>query len=367
MKRRVNIIGVGMIPFTAPNGAGNAIELAAEAGRIALADAGSVGGEVQRVYVQRTSGVDRSAASFTEAIGLTAATLVEVPADAEITDLLYLASRSIELGETECVLVIGSGPAVQEGGEQARMHQAIGDAMDYHVRRYGTRREAFAMVALKAREHAARNPFARFGEPVTLEQVMAAEPWSGPLTRLECCSFARGSAAVVLCSDAYVLRQGISKPVHIFAQARVDRPQGEITCSPELQAVGYDLNVTAAVQVYQEAGMGPDEIDVCELHDSDAASEILLYEALGFCREGDAERFVEDGDNTYGGNLPVNPSGGFLGRGDSFTASPLAQCVELVWQLRGSAAGRQVERARVALQHRMERGGASLVTLYRKD
>jgi len=188
-----------------------------------------------------------------------------------------------------------------------------------------------------------------------------------PLTRLQYCLQASGAAAVVLCSDEFARKHGINEPVYIAAQAMTTDLPGSLSEGAAVRAVGYELGVAAAREVYERAGIGPEEVDVCELHDGSTASEILLYEALGFCREGDAEKLVEDGDNTYGGNRVINPSGGLLSMGHPLGATGIAQCAELVWQLRGAAANRQVPYARIALQHNISIGGACVVTMYRCD
>ena len=122
----------------------------------------------------------------------------------------------------------------------------------------------------------------------------------------------------------------------------------------------------AAQQVYEAAGIGPEDVDVVELHDCFTQNELLTYEALGLCTEGDAEKFIWDGDNTYGGKCVTNPSGGLLSKGHPLGATGLAQCTELVWQLRGQADKRQVEGAKVALQHNLGLGGACVVTMYER-
>ena len=130
--------------------------------------------------------------------------------------------------------------------------------------------------------------------------------------------------------------------------------------------VGYDMTRAAATQVYESAGIGPEAIDVVELHDCFTANELISYEALQLTPEGTAEKFIIDGDNTYGGRVVTNPSGGLLSKGHPLGATGLAQCAELVWQLRGDADQRQVEGARLALQHNLGLGGACVVTLYEK-
>jgi len=134
-----------------------------------------------------------------------------------------------------------------------------------------------------------------------------------------------------------------------------------------MQLVGYDMAKAAARQVYAAAGIGPDDLDVVELHDCFAHNELITYEALGLCPEGGAEKFVRDGDNTYGGKVVTNPSGGLLSKGHPLGATGLAQCYELTHQLRGTAQARQVADAKIALQHNLGLGGACVVTLYRGD
>jgi acetyl-CoA acetyltransferase len=134
-----------------------------------------------------------------------------------------------------------------------------------------------------------------------------------------------------------------------------------------IKMVVYDMTVSAAAKVYAESGVGPEDVDVVELHDCFTANELLTYEGLGLCPEGGAEKFIWEGDNTYGGKYVTNPSGGLLSKGHPLGATGLAQCAELVWQLRGKADRRQVLGARVGLQHNLGLGGACVVTMYRND
>jgi acetyl-CoA acetyltransferase len=132
------------------------------------------------------------------------------------------------------------------------------------------------------------------------------------------------------------------------------------------EVVGFSMAQNAADQVYESAGIGPDDLDVVELHDCFAQNELLSYEALRLCPAGGAQQFVNDGDNTYGGKVVTNPSGGLLSKGHPLGATGLAQCTELVQQLRGRAEKRQVDGARLALQHNLGLGGACVVTLYER-
>ncbi|MDH5493005.1 MAG: hypothetical protein OEY14_13710, partial [Myxococcales bacterium] len=187
-----------------------------------------------------------------------------------------------------------------------------------------------------------------------------------PLTRYQCCPPTCGAAAAILCSDEFAKRHGISGSVRIVAQAMTTDTPSSFGDSM-IKMVGYDMTADAAKQVYEQAGVGPEDVDVIELHDCFTANELLTYEALGLCPEGQAEALIERGDNSFGGRWVVNPSGGLLSKGHPLGATGLAQCTELVWQLRGQAGDRQVEGARLALQHNLGLGGACVVTLYRKD
>jgi len=233
--------------------------------------------------------------------------------------------------------------------------------------KYGTKRETFAKVSQKARKHAANNPYALFTEQLSVEEILAAPEVFDPLTRYQCCPPTCGAAAAILCSDEYAKKKGISKPVYIAAQAMTTDYPSSFKADSMIKMVGYDMSVKAAQQVYEKSGVGPEDVDVVELHDCFTANEVLTYEALGLCKEGEAEKFIEAGDNTYGGKFVTNPSGGLLSKGHPLGATGLAQCTELVWQLRGTADKRQVKDAKVALQHNLGLGGACVVTMYRAD
>ena len=155
--------------------------------------------------------------------------------------------------------------------------------------------------------------------------------------------------------------------MYIAAQAMTTDFASSFDEKSMIKMVGYDMTRAAAESVYEQAGIGPQDINVVELHDCFTANELLTYEGLGLCPEGGAEQFIWDGDNTYGGKYVTNPSGGLLSKGHPLGATGLAQCTELVWQLRGQADKRQVDGARVALQHNLGLGGACVVTMYRND
>lgn len=242
----------------------------------------------------------------------------------------------------------------------------FGGAGMQHMERYGTKAETFAKIRSKASRHASRNPLALFQKEVTEEEVMNSPSLIGPLTRLMACPPTCGAAAAVLCSESFAKRHGLNHQVRIVAQSMTtDRPS-TFDSRSVISLVGADMTRAAANQAYEGAGIGPLDLDVVELHDCFATNELITYEGLGLASIGEGEKFVEDGDNTYGGRVVTNPSGGLLSKGHPLGATGLAQCTELVQQLRGQAGERQVSDARTALQHNLGLGGACVVTIYQK-
>ncbi len=212
----------------------------------------------------------------------------------------------------------------------------------------------------------ANNPLALFRREVSAEEVLASPSlMPGVMTRLMACPPTCGAAAAVLVSAAFARRHHLDTTVSIAAQAMTTDTPDTFAAHDMMQLVGYGMTQAAARQVYAAAGIGPEDVDVVELHDCFAHNELISYEALGLCPEGGAEKFVADGDNTYGGRYVTNPSGGLLSKGHPLGATGLAQCFELTQQLRGTADRRQVEGARIGLQHNLGLGGACVVTLYR--
>jgi acetyl-CoA acetyltransferase len=236
------------------------------------------------------------------------------------------------------------------------------------MKKYGTRMETFAAIRAKASRHAANNPKAVFKSVVSVEDVMNEKVmWPGVMTRSMACPPTCGAAAAIVVSEAFAKKNGLRNDVKIAGQAITTDPAGVIESKNPIQLVGWDMARAAAQQAYEQAGIGPQDIDVVELHDCFAHNELISYEALGLCGEGEGEKFVLDGDNTYGGKYVTNPSGGLLSKGHPLGATGLAQCYELTLQLRGQARERQVNGARIALQHNLGLGGACVVTVYQKN
>lgn len=393
MSNAVLVAGVGMIPFTKPGASEPYHVMAARAMRLALADAGVPYGAVRQVYAGFVYGDSTSGQRAAYEIGMTGIPVVNLNNNcATGSSALFLARQAVQGGAVECALAVGfeqmrpgalsivfdDRPSPLErfdaaANELVRAEEVplalryFGGAGLAYMKQYGATLGTFAKIRAKASRHAANNPMAIFRQVITEDDVMRSPAvWPGVMTRLMACPPTCGAAAAVLCTPSFAERHGVRAPVRIRAQAmRTDTPT-TFEARDMRQLVGYDMARETARQVYEQAGIGPDDVDVVELHDCFAQNELLSYEALGLCGEGDAERFIVDGDNTYGGKVVTNPSGGLLSKGHPLGATGLAQCTELVQQLRGAAGRRQVEGARLGLQHNLGLGGACVVTLYER-
>ena len=388
---KVVVAGVGMIPFAKPGSSDPYDVMGAEAARLALTDAGIEYASLRQAYVGYVYGDSTSGQKALYRLGMTGLPVFNVNNNCSTgSSALFLARQAIASGAADCVLALGfeqmkpgalgmmfpdrpspfaDFDAMTENlvgaGELPLALRYFAGAGLSHMKKYGTPLRTFAAIRAKASRHAAQNPLAVFRREVTADEVLDSPAiWPGVLTRLMACPPTCGAAAAVLVSEAFARQHGLRADVTIAAQAMTTDFSSTFEAKDMMQVVGFDLARDAAQQVYAAAGVGPNEIDVVELHDCFAQNELITYEAIGLCGDGEAQRLVEDGDNTYGGRYVTNPSGGLLSKGHPLGATGLAQCYELTHQLRGSAGARQVEGARVGLQHNLGLGGACVVTLY---
>ena len=280
------------------------------------------------------------------------------------------AAAMIRSGEAEMALALGAEKLTRPGGGflpivADDLESAMGRVMpaafamqaQLHMQRHGTTREQLAMVAVKNRRHGALNPRCHFRETVTLEQVLASPSVAEPLTRLSCCPVSDGAAAVLLAGEAAVRSLGLQPRVELAGHALVSgerTPFGIVDDHSE-------MSIRAARQAFARAGVGPADIDLCELHDPFTIAELMHYEDLGFCAPGEAGAYVESGRSAIGGGgVAVSPSGGLMARGHPLGATGVAQVAEVFWQLRGEAGARQVPNARTALTHTVGGGVTKL-------
>jgi len=390
MTQKTFVAGVGMIPFVKP-GANDPYDLmGADAARLALADAGLDYLQVQQAFVGYVYGDSTSGQKALYHLGHSGVPIVNVNNNcATGSTAMFLARQAIAAG-ADCVLALGFeqmapgalGSVFKDRPRPFDAFDAITDALVgmpeiplalryfggaglAHMQRYGTTLDSFASIRAKASRHGANNPMALFRTVLSVQDVLNSPAvWPSVMTRLMACAPTCGAAAAVLVSESFAKRHGLRTDVWMAAQAMVTDRASTFESGDMMQLAGYGMTQAAATQAYEQAGIGPQDIDVVELHDCFAHNELITYEGLRLCPEGGAAQFIADGDNTYGGQVVTNPSGGLLSKGHPLGATGLAQCYELTHQLRGSAAARQVPGARVALQHNLGLGGACVVTLY---
>jgi acetyl-CoA acetyltransferase len=237
-------------------------------------------------------------------------------------------------------------PPSNGGTQRSLFMDVYAAAARHHMQSYGTRKEHFAAIAAKNSFHGSLNPRAQYQQARTVDDVLASPVVAEPLTRLMCSPIGDGAAAAIVVAPERLVRL-------VRAGATFPRP---ISIAASVLGSGYDREPDdpgvvsdVARRAYELAGIGPEDVDVAEVHDATAPAELMLYEELGFCAEGEGKRLVESGETQLGGRRPVNTSGGLIAKGHPVGATGIAQIVELVDQLRGRAGKRQVEGARVAL------------------
>lgn len=391
MTNEVRVAGVGMIPFTKPGASETYNIMGEKAAAAAFKDAGLPYEAVEQIYVGYVYGDSTAGQAAVYRLGLSGVPIINVNNNCSTgSSALFLARQAVESGMVDCALALGfeemrpgalgamftdrPNPMERQSLEMIELQgvdkqapfaaQFFGGAGREYMDKYGTRRETFAKIASKARAHAQHNPYAIFKDQLSVEEVLGSPQIYGPLTRFQCCPPTCGAAAAIVCTPEFAKKHGVKAEIVIKAQAMTTDGPSTFEDHSMIKLIGYDMAKDAARRVYEKAGVGPKDVQVVELHDCFTANELLTYEALGLTPEGTAEKFIWDGDNTYGGKYVTNPSGGLLSKGHPLGATGLAQCAELVWQLRGQAEKRQVDGVTHALQHNLGLGGACVVTLY---
>jgi acetyl-CoA acetyltransferase len=378
---KVAVLGAGMHPWG--KWGRNFVEYGLVAARAAMADAG-----VEWRDVQFVSGADTirngypgfvSGATFAQALGWTGARVASSYAACASGATAVAAARAqILAGLCDVALVVGAdttpkGFFAPVGGDRKddpdwlRFH-LVGATNPTYFALYARRRmellgateNDFAAVKVKNSRHGAANPNARYRAEVTIDEVLASPMVADPLRLLEICATSDGGAALVLTSLDYARRHGVSADLVTipavstvtprFPQTVIEMPNFATDSAVATEAdggSGFRRSIAAAA--YEEAGIGPEDVDVAEVYDLSSALELDWYEDIGLCKDGEAEQLLRDGDTAVGGRIPVNPSGGLSCFGEAIPAQAIAQVCELVWQLRGQATGRQVDGARVGV------------------
>jgi len=391
MSEKIIVAGVGMIPFTKPGSSEPYNIMGEKAARLALDDANIEYKKVQQAYVGYVYGDSTAGQAALYGVGLSGIPIFNVNNYCSTgSSALFLARQAIMSGNIDCALALGfeqmtpgsldivfedrPNPLMRFYDEMENLQgfdervpwaaQFFGGAGNEHIKRYGTSIKTLAEIKVKASRHAAKNPNAIFNKEVTVDEVLSSPLIYDPLTRLQCCPPSCGAAAALICSESFAKANNLNCDVFIAGQSMTTDYKTTFEDHDMRKVVGYDMAKQAAKNVFEETGVSPKDIKVCELHDCFTTNELISYEALGLAEEGEGEQFVLDGNNTYGGKCVTNPSGGLLSKGHPLGATGLAQCFELVNQLRGTSGERQVNGVNTALQHNLGLGGACVVTLY---
>ncbi len=373
----VEIAGVGIHPFGRFEGVA-VTDMGVAAVKAALAEAGVGRGSFQAAFCGTAYSGVAAGHKVLGAMALTGMPIVDVEAGcASGGAALQLAAGAIRAGQYDTVLVFGmekmpKGIIRSSFFEPWREEAGLAATPAYFalraqrlMRESGLTKGDLARVVVKNRAHGVNNPNAMFRKPVTADEVLASRLVCDPLHLFMLCSPNEGAAAVVLRaargSDAVTLESAVLRshlPGSVLGEATPLAGIDDTSITPP--------TTLAATAAYAEAGIGPDDVDVVECQDTDAARELLAWEELGLCAKGEQPGLLRDGHAELGGTRPVNPSGGLLSKGEPLGASALGQVVELVHQLRGTAGDRQVEGARVGLAHTVGRGAYASVTIVKR-
>jgi acetyl-CoA acetyltransferase len=367
----VYVVGVDMIKFgrfpekTVP-------QIGSQAALMALDDAGLTIQDMQALYCGNLGQANAMVGQrILQEIGQTGVSVVNCAnACATGATAFREAWMSIKAGVFDCVLAVGveqMGRGLLGGGGggegipkegllgSGTMPAVFAEAGMEHARKYGTTFEQFAKVSVKNHHHSTLNPKAMYQIETPLDTVMNAEMISYPNTKLMCSVNVDGSAAAVLVSEKKAKELGMSRAVKVKASVLASDPYSDRDLvMPDVNAVTR----IAAKQAYEMAGIGPEDVDLVELHDCFATAEILHYENLGLCADGEAGRMIDDGEVALGGRVPVNVSGGLLSKGHPLGATGIANIYEVCTHLRGEAGDRQVDGARLGMTHVIGLGSA---------
>lgn len=392
--RKVFVVGVGMTKFEKPGRREDFDypDMVKESVTNALQDAKLGFDAVQQAVVGYVDGESCCGQRALYPLGMTGIPVYNVNNNCSTgSSALLLAQQLVAGGVAECTLAVGfekmkAGSLTGKGyndrvnpmdrhvgalAEQVGIEPApiaaqwFGAAGIEHMKKYGTKEVHMAKIAWKNHKHSVNNPKSQFRDEYTLDQILASPKVYGPLTKLQCCPTSDGSAAAILCSEAFAIKHGLMDRAVEILGMEMATDLGSTFGDSSMKLVGYDMAKLAAQRLYAKTGVTPADVQVVELHDCFSANELITYEALGLCPEGKAGEFIDRGDNTYGGKYVVNPSGGLISKGHPLGATGIAQCAELTWQLRGEADKRQVPNCKVALQHNVGLGGAVVVALYK--
>ncbi|KAI7905679.1 thiolase-like protein [Cokeromyces recurvatus] len=390
---KVYVIGVGMSKFIKPRGEVDYPEFGLEAAVKALNDANITYDAIEYATVGYVYGDSTAGQRVLYQLGMTQIPIINVNNNCSTgSTALYQARNAVASGLVDCAMALGfermargsltstfsdrTNPLdhvnivmMQECGFDPKAPaaaQIFGNAGIAYMEKYGATSEHLAKIAEKNHRHSSKNPYSQFREIYTLEQVKQSPKVFGPLTKLQCCPTSDGAGCAILANENFINKYNLwDQAVEIVAQVMAtDSPR--MLTTDAIEWAGCDMTRRAATDAYKKAGITPNDIKVIELHDCFSANELLTYDSLGLTPVGKAHTLIDSNDNTYGGKYVINPSGGLISKGHPLGATGLAQCTELVWQLRNWTGERQVPDVEYALQHNIGLGGAVVITIYKK-
>jgi acetyl-CoA acyltransferase len=396
MTTRTFVIGVGMTKFDKPGTKeGDYPDWAKEAGEMALSDAGIPYDAIGQAYAGYCYGDSTYGQRCLYQLGLTGIPVVNVHNNCSTgSSALFLARQAVQYGVVDCAIALGfekmekgslgakymdRTPAMDKhvgamiagrGDWEAApaAPQMFGNAGREHMERYGSTPEHYAWIGWKNHRHSVNNPYAQFQTEYSLQEIKDAKEIFSPLTKLQCSPTSDGAGCAILASERFVEEHDLwDRAIEVAGQAVATDFPSTFEGNSSINVCGFDLSRVAAQRALEEAQVTIEEVDVIELHDCFSTNELITYEALGLAPVGEGHHLVDAQATTYGGEGPVvNPSGGLISKGHPLGATGLAQCSELTWQLRGRAEKRQVDGAKIALQHNIGLGGAAVVTVYKQ-
>jgi len=395
MSRQIVMAGVGMVPFTKPGQSPSYDAMGESATRAALADAGIAYALIEQAFCGYVYGDSCAGQAALYRVDINGLPIVNVNNNCASGSAAFaLAAQAVESGNADCALALGFeemepgaidlifankvSPLQRHQQAIARIRGAADDAGDAPLAlamfsaqvdallSSGVTEQTLAAIAVKSRRHAAANDRAMLRTPLTIAEVLAAPPLYGNLRKAYACPPSCGAAAVIVCTEQFARTHGVRSDVRLIGRGWRSDQRSYLNSNQVLDVLFQALSRDVAQVAYDDAGLGPEDIDVIELHDCFVSNELATYVALGLCTTEQLNAFVAGGDTTFGGDRVVNPSGGLLAKGHPLGATGLAQLTELTWQLRGDAGSRQVPGARTALQHNGGLGSAGYVHILQR-
>ncbi len=384
--RDVLVLGVGVHPFGRFD-AKSFEDMGQEAVKAALKDAGEMPWtDVQAAFCGTMHGGTGAGHRVLARVGMTGIPIINLETGcAAGSSAFTMAYRQVAAGFCDVALALGvekmpkgfmrmtSYPQWQVLSGLALNPLEFALRASRHMAEYGTSEEQLAKVSVKSHKNGALNPYAMYQKEMSLEQILGSKMVCYPLRLLEFAAPGEGAAAAILCTEEVAKKYGYSRAVKVAAASIGVAQYGTSRCGGGIGGMGQSAKIhneevatKLSRQAYEASGLGPEDLDVVELQDTDSSSEIILYEQLGLCPLGEGGRLVDEGRTEIGGDIPVNPSGGLLSCSEPTGASALRQLAEITWQLRGEAGGRQVAGAKVGLAQASGAGGNCTVVILKR-